>query len=103
MVGGPAGAIAGGVAGTAVGEQSARGRRPVAKTAETIGDEFRKGTPMKVLKSAAGSLGLSGKKSSNSAKSDRRKKAKPTSKRKVKSAKKGTNRRSKKRGTKKKR
>ncbi len=49
MVGGPVGAIAGGVAGTVVGEQSARGKRPVARTAESIGDEIRKGTPMKAL------------------------------------------------------
>ena len=65
MVGGPVGAIAGGVAGTVVGEQSARGKRPVARTAESIGDEFRKGTPMKALKSVASvttSLGRSRKK-----------------------------------------
>ena len=53
MVGGPVGAIAGGVAGTMVGEQSARGKRPVARTAESIGEEIRKGTPMKALKSVA--------------------------------------------------
>ena len=64
MVGGPVGAIAGGVAGAVVGEQSARGKRPVARTAETIGEEIRKGTPMKALKSVASattSLGRSRK------------------------------------------
>ena len=69
MVGGPVGAIAGGVAGAMVGEQSARGKRPVARTAETIGEEIRKGTPIKALKSVASattSLGRSRKKSTKS-------------------------------------
>src|SRR4029078_498699 len=53
MVSGPVGPIAGGTAGAVVGEQSARGKRPVARAAESIGEEIRKGTPMKALKSAA--------------------------------------------------
>ena len=96
MVGGPVGAIAGGVAGAVVGEQSARGKRPVARTAETIGDEIRKGTPMKALKSVASattSLGRSRKTSTkpamaSKAKSTARKKTAKKSK--AKSAKKST-------------
>jgi hypothetical protein len=103
MVGGPVGAIAGGVAGAVVGEQSARGKRPVARTAETIGEEIRKGTPMKALKSVASattSLGRSRKTSKSSTASTStaggRKKAKSTSRKKTakkskaKSAKKST-------------
>ena len=117
MVGGPVGAIAGGVAGAIVGEQSARGKRPVARTAETIGEEIRKGTPMKALKSVASattSLGRSRKKSTKSSMaststSGGRKKAKSTSRKKAakkskaKSAKKATKakKRAKKKGAKK--
>jgi hypothetical protein len=86
MVGGPVGAIAGGVAGTIVGDQAARGKRPVARTAETIGDEIRKGTPIKALKSVANattSLGRSKKKATKSsratASTSTRKKTKSTS------------------------
>lgn len=114
MVGGPVGAIAGGVAGTMVGEQSARGKRPVARTAESIGEEIRKGTPMKALKSVAGatmSLGRARKKSTKSStltpgkrqktKSTSRKKAAKKSK--AKSTKKGakSKKRAKKKGAKK--
>lgn len=111
MVGGPVGAIAGGVAGAVVGEQSARGKRPVARTAETIGEEIRKGTPMKALKSVASattSLGRSRKTTKSStagghekAKSGSRKKTAKKSK--AKSAKKSANtkKRAKKKGTKK--
>jgi hypothetical protein len=110
MVAGPVGAIAGGVAGTVVGEQSARGKRPVARTAEAVGEEIRKGTPVKVLKSAVGatsSLRRSKKKSANSTSASTspsrgRRKAKSTSS-KVKSAKKGSKQRATKRGAKKKR
>jgi hypothetical protein len=91
MVGGPVGAIAGGVAGAMVGEQSARGKRPVARTAETIGEEIRKGTPMKALKSVASattSLGRSRKKSikspmASSSTSGVRKKANSTTRKKA--------------------
>jgi hypothetical protein len=91
LVGGPLAAIAGGVAGALVGDQSAKGKRPVARTAETIGEEVRKGTPMKALKSVADatrSLGRSKKKSSKSSKpspsaSGGRKKAKSASKKKT--------------------
>jgi hypothetical protein len=113
LVAGPVGAIAGGVAGTLVGEQSARGKRPVARTAKTIGEEIRKGTPIKALRSVADattSLGRSRKKSTKSSKaSTGRKKAKSTApkkaakKSKAKSAKsgaKGTKRAKKKRAKK---
>jgi hypothetical protein len=91
MVGGPVGAIAGGVAGTVIGEQSARGKRPVARTAESIGEEIRKGTPMKALKSVASvttSLGGSRRKSAKSSPASAktagsRKKAKSTSRKKA--------------------
>jgi hypothetical protein len=101
MVGGPVGAIAGGVAGAMVGEQSARGKRPVARTAESIGEEIRKGTPMKALKSvASATTSLRGSKkksartsSTSTTSSGGRKKAKSTSRKKTakksKSAKKG--------------
>jgi hypothetical protein len=103
MVGGPVGALAGGIAGAVVGEQSARGKRPVARAAETIGEEIRKGTPMKALKSVASattSLGRSRKKSTKSSMASTstsvgRKRAKATSRKKAakkskaKSAKKG--------------
>jgi hypothetical protein len=110
MVGGPIGAIAGGVAGTVVGEQSARGKRPVARTAETIGEEIRKGTPMKALKSVAGATASLARPKKKSAKSPMaaasttggRKKGKASSKRKATSAKKGTMKRAKKGGRKKK-
>jgi hypothetical protein len=110
MVGGPVGAIAGGVAGTMVGEQSARGKRPVARTAEAIGEEIRKGTPIKALKavaSATTSLGrarkMSAKSSLASTKAASRKKVAKKSK--AKSPKKGTTakKRAKKKAAKKKR
>jgi hypothetical protein len=117
MVAGPVGAIAGGVAGTIVGDQSARGKKPVARTAAAIGEEIRKGTPMKALKSVSGaatSLGRSPKKSAKSRKaapatSAGRKKAKSTApkkaakKTKAKSAKTGAKakKRAKKKGAKK--
>jgi hypothetical protein len=93
-----------------IGEQSARGKRPVARTAETIGEEIRKGTPIKALNSVASattSLGRSRKttKSVNStaggrkrAKSASRKKTAKKSK--AKSAKKATKKRLKKKGPK---
>jgi hypothetical protein len=86
MVGGPVGAIAGGIAGAVVGEQSARGKRPVARAAETIGEEIRKGTPMKALKSVASATTSLGRLRKKSTKSSRKKAAK---KPKAKSAKKG--------------
>jgi hypothetical protein len=109
MVGGPVGAIAGGVAGTMVGEQSARGKKPVVRTAEAIGDEIRKGTPIKALKAVANattSLGRSRKKkakSSATTKSSSPKKA--VKKSNAKTATKGTTAktRAKKKGAKKKR
>jgi uncharacterized membrane protein len=91
MVGGPVGAIAGGVAGAMVGEQSARGKRPVARTAESIGEEIRKGTPMKALKSvASATTSLRGTKkksaktsSAGTTPSGKRKQAKSTSRKKT--------------------
>jgi len=63
LVAGPIGAIAGGFAGAVVGEQSSRGRKPIADTVESIRSEIRKGTPLKKLKSvvndAKKSLGIS--------------------------------------------
>jgi hypothetical protein len=92
MVGGPVGAIAGGVAGTVVGEQSARGKRPVARTAETIGDEIRKGTPMKALRSVASATTSLGRSRKASTKSSAAPKAKSTARKasKAKSARKST-------------
>jgi predicted lipid-binding transport protein (Tim44 family) len=113
MVAGPVGAIAGGVAGAIVGEQSARGKRPVARTADTIGEEIRKGTPIKALKSVASattSLGRPAKPSAKSKESAGRKKKKKSTapktaakKSKAKSAKSGAKakKRAKKKGAKK--
>ena len=109
MVGGPVGAIAGGVAGAVVGEQSARGKRPVARTAESIGEEIRKGTPMKALKSVASattSLGRSRKtstKSSTTSKATSSARKKVAKKSKAKTSKKSTTtkKRAKKKGAKK--
>jgi hypothetical protein len=53
MVAGPIGAIAGGFAGAVVGEQSARGRKPVKKTADAIRSEIREAKPLEKLKSMA--------------------------------------------------
>jgi hypothetical protein len=87
MVGGPVGALAGGVAGVLVGDQSARGKRPVVRAAEAIGEEVRKIEPARAIKSAASaatSLGRPRKKSPKAAKSSSstaggRKKAKSAS------------------------
>jgi hypothetical protein len=51
MVAGPIGAIAGGFAGAVVGEQSARGKKPVKKTVDAIRSEIRDVKPMETLKS----------------------------------------------------
>jgi hypothetical protein len=53
MVAGPLGAVAGGFAGAVVGEQSARGRKPVKKTVDSIRSEIKQLKPMETLKSAA--------------------------------------------------
>lgn len=51
MVAGPIGALAGGFAGAVVGEQSARGRKPMKKTVEAIRSEIRGAKPLDTLKS----------------------------------------------------
>jgi hypothetical protein len=102
MVGGPVGAIAGGVAGAMVGEQSARGKRPVARTAESIGEEIRKGTPAKAIKSvASAATSLRGSKKKSTKSPGGRKKSKSASRKKSAKKSKSATAKTKKRGKKK--